>query len=66
MVMDSAVRCERCGNEALVNFSHCLQHGWPKCCGTTMVLAKTTASIEDAVSQSFGPLNATLREERRS
>lgn len=30
------VWCHTCGRTQRVDPVHCLQHGWPKCCGSTM------------------------------
>ena len=65
MVMDTALLCRCCGSEALVNFSHCLQHGWPQCCKTTMSLVKTKASIGEAVGDAFAVVDEALRAEGR-
>lgn len=32
------VYCHTCGREEDVSSAACLQHGWPKCCGSTMSL----------------------------
>jgi hypothetical protein len=42
---DSSVQCKTCGKSESVDFAHCLQHGWPECCGKTMTLLDTTADV---------------------
>lgn len=37
------VWCIKCGKTEIVSPAHCLEHGWPKCCGQTM----TTDSPEE-------------------
>lgn len=32
------VWCRSCGRAEKVNPGHCLQRGWPKCCGYTMTI----------------------------
>jgi hypothetical protein len=32
------VSCVACGREERVDSAHCLEHGWPICCGRTMSL----------------------------
>lgn len=32
------VQCRQCGTHQHVDSAHCLRHGWPKCCGETMLL----------------------------
>ena len=32
------VWCKSCDLASIVNPAHCLQHGWPKCCGETMTI----------------------------
>ena len=32
------VWCRRCSATQAVDPAHCLQHGWPKCCGATMTI----------------------------
>ncbi len=32
------VWCLKCGRTESVKSSHCLQHGWPECCGETMTI----------------------------
>ncbi len=34
------VTCRTCGDQKEVDPSHCLAHGWPKCCGYTMTVDK--------------------------
>jgi hypothetical protein len=36
--LPATVHCPECGNEQSVKPAHCLQYGWPKCCGSTMRL----------------------------
>ena len=32
------VTCTECGATLVVDGGYCLAHGWPKCCGYTMML----------------------------
>lgn len=32
------VICNNCGRTIKVNSKHCLERGWPECCGETMSL----------------------------
>ena len=32
------VWCTTCGRSEKVSSAHCLQNGWPKCCGYTMTI----------------------------
>lgn len=38
-LLGGVVVCGRCARTRIVDAAHCLQHGWPKCCETTMSLA---------------------------
>lgn len=42
---DSTLECRTCSVTREVNFGQCLEAGWPRCCGETMRLIKTTVSI---------------------
>jgi len=33
------VWCYQCGRTQKVDTTHCLRHGWPKCCGQTMSIS---------------------------
>jgi hypothetical protein len=33
-----SVKCKMCGRIQKVDAAGCLRHGWPKCCGLTMML----------------------------
>lgn len=41
------VYCHVCMREQKVNPAHCLAHGWPKCCQTTMSLDPPKRSGND-------------------
>jgi hypothetical protein len=44
----ATVICATCGRSASVDGAHCLRHGWPKCCGYTMRLARPTPPQDGA------------------
>ena len=48
---NSRVECRHCGASQQVDFGRCLRHGWPECCGETMMLLSTKANIGAAVGE---------------
>src|SRR5690606_9799527 len=58
---DSLCKCRKCGREERVNFSYCLTHGWPACCGQTMMLEHTDADIDQAVGDALAPVREVIR-----
>lgn len=36
------VTCRKCGTSLAVDGARALRHGWPKCCGETMMLGAAT------------------------
>ncbi len=51
---NTLVKCEKCKNKIFVSFGKCLRSGWPECCGYTMTLVESHASIESEVSKLVG------------
>lgn len=59
-MFDTTVGCTVCGRTQATGFGSSLRNGWPKCCGYTMRLMRTTADIEAVAGASLRAQTAPL------
>lgn len=58
---DTTMTCSRCGREMRGQYAYHLTHGWPRCCGITMMSRPDDrAVIGGAVDEAFAPVERVL------